>query len=246
MTVYKDTNLEAKAASDLAIALINGDTAGADALATGTVDGHRDASKDGAVRARHPGGDLPGQRQDVIADGFQPRQRRLHRRVRQGAARSTAFSKPARRGPVRRGPGPDARSGPDVARRDPLRGPHRPITSDRTARPAPAPTGEPLLTLRGINKSFGAVHVLRGVDLDVRLGQVTALVGDNGAGKSTLIKGIAGIYAFDAGEYHFEGKPVHVHSPKRRPTRSASRSSTRTSRCATTSTSCTTCSSAAS
>ena len=46
----------------------------------------------------------------------------------------------------------------------------------------------------GINKSFGAVHVLRDVDLDVRPGEVTALVGDNGAGKSTLIKCIAGIH----------------------------------------------------
>jgi D-xylose transport system ATP-binding protein len=72
----------------------------------------------------------------------------------------------------------------------------------------------PLLSLRGINKSFGAVHVLKGVDLDAWSGQVTALVGDNGAGKSTLIKGIAGIYAFDEGSYTFEGQPVAVHSPK--------------------------------
>ena len=75
-------------------------------------------------------------------------------------------------------------------------------------------SAEPLLSLRNINKSFGAVHVLRGVDLDIRPGRVTALVGDNGAGKSTLIKGIAGIHAFDSGEYTFEGKPVHVHGPR--------------------------------
>jgi D-xylose transport system ATP-binding protein len=73
---------------------------------------------------------------------------------------------------------------------------------------------EPLLSLRGIQKSFGAVHVLRGVDLDVRPGQVTALVGDNGAGKSTLIKGIAGIHTFDEGDYQFDGQPVKVHGPK--------------------------------
>ncbi len=72
----------------------------------------------------------------------------------------------------------------------------------------------PLLQLKGINKSFGPVHVLRNVDLSVYAGQVTALVGDNGAGKSTLIKGVAGIYPFDSGEYLFEGKPTHVHDPK--------------------------------
>lgn len=74
--------------------------------------------------------------------------------------------------------------------------------------------GEPLLELRGVHKTFGAVHVLRGVDLTVRPGRVTALVGDNGAGKSTLIKGIAGIYPFDEGDYAFEGDSVHVKSPR--------------------------------
>jgi D-xylose transport system ATP-binding protein len=76
------------------------------------------------------------------------------------------------------------------------------------------PSTSPLLSLRGIQKSFGAVHVLKGVNLDAWAGQVTALVGDNGAGKSTLIKGIAGIYSFDGGEYTFDGRPVSVHSPK--------------------------------
>ncbi|MEW1956290.1 ATP-binding cassette domain-containing protein [Kineococcus sp. NPDC059986] len=72
----------------------------------------------------------------------------------------------------------------------------------------------PLLSLRGIDKSFGAVQVLHGVDLDVRAGEVTALVGDNGAGKSTLVKCIAGIYTTDAGEYLFEGRPVNVTGPR--------------------------------
>jgi D-xylose transport system ATP-binding protein len=75
-------------------------------------------------------------------------------------------------------------------------------------------SGEPLLELRGVQKTFGAVHVLRGVDLTVRPGRVTALVGDNGAGKSTLIKGIAGIYPFDEGDYTFDGGAVHVKSPR--------------------------------
>jgi D-xylose transport system ATP-binding protein len=87
------------------------------------------------------------------------------------------------------------------------------MTATETEHPA-TDTGTPVLSLRGIEKSFGAVHVLRGVDLDVYLGKVTALVGDNGAGKSTLIKGIAGIHNFDSGEYSFEGRPVTVHSPR--------------------------------
>ena len=73
---------------------------------------------------------------------------------------------------------------------------------------------QPLLSLRGITKSFGAVDVLKGIDLDCYLGQVTALVGDNGAGKSTLVKGIAGTYTFDGGTYLFEGREVNVTSPK--------------------------------
>ena len=73
---------------------------------------------------------------------------------------------------------------------------------------------EPILSLRGINKSFGAVHVLRGVDFDVHPGQVTALVGDNGAGKSTLINCISGIYEIDNGDYLFEGKKVSVSGPR--------------------------------
>ncbi|MCO7240048.1 MULTISPECIES: ATP-binding cassette domain-containing protein [unclassified Aeromicrobium] len=75
-------------------------------------------------------------------------------------------------------------------------------------------TTNPLLELRGINKSFGAVHVLHDVDFAVYPGQVTALVGDNGAGKSTLVKTIAGIYSADTGQRYFEGKPVDIHGPR--------------------------------
>jgi D-xylose transport system ATP-binding protein len=72
----------------------------------------------------------------------------------------------------------------------------------------------PLLQLKAVNKSFGPVSVLKGVDLSVYAGKVTALVGDNGAGKSTLVKGVAGIYPFDSGEYLFEGQPQHITDPK--------------------------------
>ena len=73
---------------------------------------------------------------------------------------------------------------------------------------------EPILQLRGVDKSFGAVQVLHEVDLSIYPGQVTALVGDNGAGKSTLVKCVAGIYGIDAGDYLFEGKPVQVSNPR--------------------------------
>jgi D-xylose transport system ATP-binding protein len=75
-------------------------------------------------------------------------------------------------------------------------------------------TAAPLLQVRGINKSFGPVQVLRDVDFDVHAGEVTALVGDNGAGKSTLVKCIGGIHPIDNGEYQFEGRPVTVHNPR--------------------------------
>jgi D-xylose transport system ATP-binding protein len=72
----------------------------------------------------------------------------------------------------------------------------------------------PILELRGVNKSFGPVHVLHDVDFAVRPGEVTALVGDNGAGKSTLVKCIAGIHPIDSGEVLFDGTPVQVHGPR--------------------------------
>jgi D-xylose transport system ATP-binding protein len=72
---------------------------------------------------------------------------------------------------------------------------------------------EPLLQMRGINKSFGPVQVLHDVDLAIYPGQVTALVGDNGAGKSTLVKCLAGIYPIDSGEIIFDGHPVTIHGP---------------------------------
>ena len=72
----------------------------------------------------------------------------------------------------------------------------------------------PLLSLKGINKSFGPVHVLKDVNFDIYPGQVTALVGDNGAGKSTLIKCIAGIYTPESGEFLFEGNKVTIDGPR--------------------------------
>jgi len=73
---------------------------------------------------------------------------------------------------------------------------------------------EPILQLRGVDKHFGPVQVLHGVDFTVRAGEVTALVGDNGAGKSTLIKCIAGTYSLDSGEVYFDGQRVSINGPK--------------------------------
>jgi D-xylose transport system ATP-binding protein len=71
-----------------------------------------------------------------------------------------------------------------------------------------------LLELKGVDKSFGAVQALNGVDFHVDAGQVMALVGDNGAGKSTLIKCVAGIYPIDGGDLIWDGQPVSIHGPK--------------------------------
>ncbi len=73
---------------------------------------------------------------------------------------------------------------------------------------------EPILSLKGINKSFGPVQVLREVNFDAYAGEVTALVGDNGAGKSTLIKCIAGIYTPESGDILFNNEKVHIHGPR--------------------------------
>jgi D-xylose transport system ATP-binding protein len=76
------------------------------------------------------------------------------------------------------------------------------------------PGGTPLLQLRGVTKSFGAVQALGGVDMEVYAGEVVGLVGDNGAGKSTLIKAISGVGPPDTGEFFVEGQPVKIASPQ--------------------------------
>jgi D-xylose transport system ATP-binding protein len=78
---------------------------------------------------------------------------------------------------------------------------------------SPETAAEPLLSLRGINKSFGAVSALTNVDLDVHAGEIVALVGDNGAGKSTLVKILAGAHAADSGTVLWKGRPAVLTSP---------------------------------
>ena len=79
--------------------------------------------------------------------------------------------------------------------------------------PAPASLKEPVLSLRGVSKRFGAVSALTDIDLDVHAGEVVALVGDNGAGKSTLVKILSGVHAPSGGTITFNGQPVTFRDP---------------------------------
>ncbi|MEP3048924.1 MAG: sugar ABC transporter ATP-binding protein [Roseibium sp.] len=69
-------------------------------------------------------------------------------------------------------------------------------------------SGQPILSLKGISKSFPGVKALADVELDLYPGEVTALVGENGAGKSTIVKVLTGIYQPEEGEISIAGKPV--------------------------------------
>jgi len=72
---------------------------------------------------------------------------------------------------------------------------------------------EPILSARGIGKSFAAVEVLRDVDLDLMPGEIHALVGENGAGKSTFAKILAGVHRPSTGGLSMAGQPVDISSP---------------------------------
>lgn len=70
-----------------------------------------------------------------------------------------------------------------------------------------------VLEARGVTKRFGGVTALDSVDLELREGEVLALVGDNGAGKSTLVKTITGALSRDEGQIFFDGQQVHIDTP---------------------------------
>ena len=77
-----------------------------------------------------------------------------------------------------------------------------------------AHASNPIIQLSDIGKSYGSIQALRGVNLAVRQGEVTCILGDNGAGKSTLISIISGLAAHTAGTYEVDGKPMRFESPR--------------------------------
>ena len=72
----------------------------------------------------------------------------------------------------------------------------------------------PLVELRNIVKTFGGVHAVDRVSLDLAEGEVLGLLGHNGAGKSTLIKILSGVFPADSGEILIAGKPVQIRSTR--------------------------------
>jgi simple sugar transport system ATP-binding protein len=82
------------------------------------------------------------------------------------------------------------------------------------ANPEPHSIKPPLLEVRGLSKSFGALRALDGVDFTLQAGQIHALLGENGAGKSTLIKVITGVLARDGGVVRLQGEEVAPRSAR--------------------------------
>ncbi|TXL61354.1 ATP-binding cassette domain-containing protein [Aeromicrobium terrae] len=79
---------------------------------------------------------------------------------------------------------------------------------------ADSATTTPFLQISGVSKHFGGVRALHEVDLDLRRGEVIALVGDNGAGKSTLVNVVSGVQRPDSGVLHVNGVEVRLDSPR--------------------------------
>lgn len=72
----------------------------------------------------------------------------------------------------------------------------------------------PLVEMRNINVSFGGVHAVRDVSIDLHRGEVVGLVGHNGAGKTTLMRALSGAHPADSGEILIEGHPVTIRNPR--------------------------------
>jgi ribose transport system ATP-binding protein len=88
-----------------------------------------------------------------------------------------------------------------------------PTAHSRTNGMATADRDDPILAITGLTKSFGPIKALRGVDFELRRGEIHALAGENGAGKSTLMNIVDGILKPDSGEIRLDGVPVTITSP---------------------------------
>jgi ABC-2 type transport system ATP-binding protein len=94
-----------------------------------------------------------------------------------------------------------------------VRGSHLSSSFAKAAQRQPSTNfAQPFLVVEGVEKRYGAVHALRGVDLEISSGEIVALLGPNGAGKSTLVSIIAGLIPPDAGCILVDGLDVLTHS----------------------------------
>ena len=89
------------------------------------------------------------------------------------------------------------------------------MTTQSNENKAPQMIDDYILTATNIVKSFGGAHALKGASMQMRRGEITALIGDNGAGKSTMVRCLSGVYRPDSGEIRLDDASVSFTSPAR-------------------------------
>ncbi|MGZ6992035.1 MAG: ATP-binding cassette domain-containing protein, partial [Ilumatobacteraceae bacterium] len=88
------------------------------------------------------------------------------------------------------------------------------VSTTNTTTGKDTPARVPLVELRDIRVTFGGLHAVDGVSIDLYPGEVVGLVGGNGAGKSTLMHTLSGAHPADSGEIYIDGQPVSIHNPR--------------------------------